>query len=154
MAPFKILVTEDDAGLRKILRLLLTDAGYEVAEAEGVRAAIVAFRASPPDLALLDHELGDGTSFDLLKAFAAIDARVPSLILTGTAEVDLAVALMKRGARDFLSKPVRPDALLAALEAALAERRPAAAGAAPFDPFVGPSRAIRDLAGEASRVAA
>ena len=148
------LIVDDDSELRRSLRLLLEDGGYKAVEADGVRSALAAFRAAAPDLALLDHALGDGTAFDLMKAFAGIDPRVPVVILTGTADVELAVTAMKRGARDFLPKPVKPLALLAALEAALADRRPTATGERRFDPFLGTSRAIRELAGEASRVAA
>ena len=153
MGALRILVADDDHELRRSLRVLLEDGGYEPVEADGVRSALAAFRAAPPDLALLDHALGDGTAFDLMKAFGEIDPRVPVVILTGTADVELAVAAMKRGARDFLPKPVKPEALLAALEAVLADRRPAASGEHSFDPFLGTSRAIRELAGEASRVA-
>jgi DNA-binding NtrC family response regulator len=154
MRPPRILIADDDHELRRGLRILLEDGGYEAVEADGVRSALVAFRGSPPDLALLDHGLGDGTAFDLMKAFGEIDPRVPVVILTGAADVELAVTAMKRGARDFLPKPVKPQALLAALEAALAERAPSASGERRFDPFVGSSRSIRELAGEASRVAA
>jgi len=154
MAPFRVLIVDDDHELRRGLKLLLEESGYGTVEADSVRSALAAFRGAPPDLALLDHALGDGTAFDLMKAFADTDPRVPVVILTGAADVELAVAAMKRGARDFLPKPVRPPALLAALEAALAERSPAAPGEHRFDPFVGSSRTIRELAGEASRVAA
>jgi two-component system, response regulator RegA len=119
MAARKVLIVEDDTEMRRGLRLLLADAGYQVVAAEGVQAALAAFPDTAPDLALLDHSLSDGTAFDLLKAFAAIDGRVPSVILTGTADAGLADALARCGARAFLTKPARPEHLLATLASLL-----------------------------------
>ncbi|HTT72477.1 MAG TPA: response regulator [Anaeromyxobacteraceae bacterium] len=115
-------MVEDDREMLRGLRLLLSESGYEVTATDGVRAALAALRASPPDLALLDHALKDGTAFDLLGAFAEIDAGVPSVVLTGTAEADLEQRLLAKGARAFLAKPVNPGALLAALAGALTAR--------------------------------
>jgi DNA-binding NtrC family response regulator len=154
MRPLSILIVEDDTDLRQGLRLLLEGAGYRVAQAGDVRGGIVAFKAAPPDLALLDQALPDGTGFDLLDAFARIDPRVPAVFLTGSGTVELAVAAMKRGVRDFLPKPVKPDALLAAVRGVLGEGGPDEERAPPTDPFAGTSALIRALAGEALRVAA
>jgi DNA-binding NtrC family response regulator len=150
----EILVVDDDALLRHGLELLLHGQGYAVVQADGVKSGIAAFKRAPPAVAIVDHQLLDGTGFDLLDAFSTHDRRVPVLVLTGSGNVEIAVEAMKRGARDFLQKPARPAALLGAVEGALAERRPAAGGEGPPDPFVGASRVIRELAGEASRVAA
>ncbi|MFO0585566.1 MAG: sigma-54 dependent transcriptional regulator [Anaeromyxobacter sp.] len=151
--PLEILVVDDDALVRAGLQGLLAGAGHAVVLADGVRSGIAAFKRSPPALAIVDQQLGDGTAFDLFDAFQTHDPRVPILVLTGSANVENAVEAMKRGARDFLTKPARPAQLLAAVDAALASRRPAG-GEGPPDPFAGSSRVVRELAGEASRVAA
>jgi len=115
------MIVEDDEEMRRGLRLLLMDAGYEVVATGSVLGAFEALPSSTPDLALLDHVLGDGTAFDLLRAFAARGVPFPSVILTGTADADLAMKLKRCGARGFLTKPAEPDAVLAALERALEE---------------------------------
>ncbi len=149
-----LLVVEDDPDARQLLRFILEGAGYRVVEADGVRAGVAAFRADPPDVALLDHALGDGTAFDLLDAFARIDPRVPVVFLTGSGTVEIAVRAMKRGVRDFLPKPARAEALLAAVAGALGVHGSTGERAPLPDPFAGTSPAIRALAGEAGRVAA
>jgi DNA-binding NtrC family response regulator len=154
MRPLSILLVDDDADLRQELRLLLEGAGYRVAQAGDVKGAIVAFKAAPPDLALLDQALPDGTGFDVLDAFARIDPRVPLVFLTASGTIELAVAAMKRGVRDFLPKPIQPEALLAAVRGVLGEGGPDDEHLPPLDPFAGTSPAIRALAGDAQRVAA
>jgi DNA-binding NtrC family response regulator len=154
MRPLSILLVDDDADLRRELRLLLEGAGYGVVQAGDVRGAIVAFKSSPPDLALLAQALPDGSGFDVLDAFARIDARVPLIFLTASGTIEQAVAAMKRGVRDFLPKPVQPEALLAAVRGVLGEGGPDDEHLPPLDPFAGTSAAIRALASEAHRVAA
>jgi DNA-binding NtrC family response regulator len=154
MRPLSILLVDDDADLRRELRLLLEGAGYGVVQAGDVRGAIVAFKASPPDLALLDQALPDGSGFDVLDAFARIDPRVPLIFLTASGTIEQAVAAMKRGVRDFLPKPVQPEALLAAVRGVLGEGGPDDEHLPPLDPFAGTSAAIRALGSEAHRVAA
>ncbi|HET9594088.1 MAG TPA: response regulator [Anaeromyxobacteraceae bacterium] len=119
----KILIIEDDPELRSALRDHLASAGHEVAEADGVQSGIAAFRENVPDVALLDHGLGDGDAFDLLRILPEVDRRVPLVVLTGLGNVDVAVRAMKEGAHDFLTKPVKLPELVQKLHQATAERR-------------------------------
>jgi DNA-binding NtrC family response regulator len=119
----KILVIEDDPELRGALREYLAASGHDVTEAEGVQSGIAAFRERTPDVVLLDHGLGDGDAFDLLRSLPEVDRRVPLVVLTGLGNVDVAVRAMKEGAHDFLTKPVKFPELVQKLEQAAAERR-------------------------------
>jgi two-component system response regulator RegA len=129
--PLKVLVVEDDPELRAAIRAELAASGHEVIEADGVRAGIEAFRATLPDVALLDHGLGDGDAFDLLRELPRVDARVPLVVLTGRGSIDLAVRAMKEGAHHFLAKPIQAPELIEALERAAAERRRALSAGQP-----------------------
>lgn len=119
----EILIVEDDVELRSALRDELAAAGHQVAEADGVRTGIAAFRAHVPDVVLLDHGLDDGDAFDLLRELPLVDRRVPLVVLTGLGSIEVAVRAMKEGAHDFLAKPVRLPELVRTLEQAGSERR-------------------------------
>ncbi|HSN90294.1 MAG TPA: sigma-54 dependent transcriptional regulator [Anaeromyxobacteraceae bacterium] len=151
MPRLKVLLVEDDALVRRSLRGLLESAGHEVAEAEGVRAALQALQGSAFDVTIVDHHLADGSSLDLLGALPAADIQVPIIVVTGHGTIDLAVSAMKRGAYHFVSKPPPPAELLRLVEAAAAERSPGRRTEG-VDPFAGSSEAIRSLAAQARRL--
>jgi len=77
------------------------------------------WRASRPDLAILDYVLPDGNAIDLIQKFKDSDATVPIIILTGHGTIDLAVNAVKSGADNFLTKPANPSALLVVIERSL-----------------------------------
>lgn len=139
----------------------LKASGFEVAEAEGVEDAILEFRKSSPDAAVLDLNLGDGDGLNLMRSLRAAEAALPVVILTAHGTIDLAVQAMKDGAEQFFTKPVDLKALLVVLERALENRRNRQASVLgrsrtarqAADPFTGESPAIRKLAEQAHRVA-
>ncbi len=158
----RILVADDDASGRFVLRDFFEGHGYEVEEAETCAGALESFRSSPPDVAILDYSLPDGTALDLLPRLRALDASTPLLILTGHGSIDLAVQAIKEGAEHFLTKPVELPAVLVVVERLLDNqrqrrrnlvRRTREARRA-VDPFLGTSAVIRELAEEAARVSA
>src|SRR6185436_16085394 len=102
----RILLVDDEPGVRFGIRGFLESHDYQVEEAETVAEAEDAFRASPPDAAILDYSLPDGNALDLLPRLKAIDAGIPLVILTAHGSVDLAVRAIKEGADHFLTKPV------------------------------------------------
>jgi DNA-binding NtrC family response regulator len=162
VAQHRILVVDDDPSIRFSLKRYLTSSGYDVEVAETCATALAAWRAAPPDVAILDYDLPDGNGVDLLGSLRAIDAAVPVVMLTGLGTIEIAVRAMKEGAEHFLTKPVDLAVVAATVRRALETRRlerkqAAAAGpavrAAP-DPFLGSSAAIRALAEQARRVAA
>jgi DNA-binding NtrC family response regulator len=157
----RILIVDDEPGIRFGVRDFLESEGLEVDEAESVATAEKAVRESRPDAVVLDHMLPDGTALDLLPRLKEIDPSLPVVVLTGHASIDLAVRAVKEGADQFLSKPVELPALLVLLKRLLEsqkERRRQIAGRTrqareAIDPFVGTSAVIRRLAEDARRVA-
>lgn len=158
----KILIVDDEPGIRFGVRDFLEAEGLEVAEAESAAGAERAVREQHPDAIVLDHMLPDGTALELLPRIREIDATLPVVVLTGHATIDLAVRAVKEGADQFLAKPVELPALLVMLRRLLEsqrEKRRQAAGRArqareAVDPFTGSSEPIRRLAEDARKLAA
>ena len=158
----KILIVDDEPGIRFGVRDFLESEGLEVDEAESVAGAEKAVRDGHPDAVVLDHMLPDGTALDLLPRIRELDSSLPVVVLTGHATIDLAVRAVKEGADQFLAKPVELPALLVLLQRLIEsqrEKRRQIAGRArqwreAVEPFTGTSAAIRDLAEQARRVVA
>jgi len=158
----KILIVDDEPGIRFGVRDFLEREGLDVEEADSCAAAEKAVREFHPDAMVLDHMLPDGTALELLPRIREIDSTLPVVVLTGHATIDLAVRAVKEGADQFLAKPVELPALLVMLRRLLEsqrEKRRQAAGRArqareAVDPFTGTSAAIRRLAEDARKVAA
>jgi DNA-binding NtrC family response regulator len=158
----KVLIVDDEPGIRFGVRDFLESEGFEVEEADSTAAAERIVRESHPDALVLDHMLPDGTALELLPRIREIDATLPVVVLTGHATIDLAVRAVKEGADQFLAKPVELPALVVMLRRLLEtqrEKRRQAAGRArqareALDPFLGTSAAIRRLAEDARRLSA
>ena len=154
MARMRVLIVDDEPGIRFGIRDFLEASGYEVGEAESCQTAPDVFRVFQPDAAILDHVLPDGNALDLLRRLKQIDPDVPLIVLTGHGSIELAVSAVKEGAEHFLTKPVELPALAVILDRALANQRNRKKQIAStsresrdaIDPFLGESRAIRALA--------
>lgn len=110
-----LLVVDDDAPFRQRLALAMERRGFEVTAADSVAAGITEARARRPAYAVIDLRLGDGSGIEVVSALheARADARV--VVLTGYGNIATAVAAVKMGAIDYLSKPADADAVEAAL---------------------------------------
>ena len=108
----KILVIDDDPGLRKSVTLILTDAGFEVVTATNGEEGIAAARQLRPDLVLCDVRMPrmDGLEFLAQHRQSGLESLV--LIMTAYGGIDLAVEAMRRGAYDYLPKPFGADELI------------------------------------------
>ena len=161
MARNKILVVDDEAGVRFGIRDFLETSGYDVAEAESCQAAVEIFQVARPDAAIIDYLLADGNALELLPRLKGIYPEIPLVILTAHGSIDLAVQAVKEGAEQFLTKPVELPVLLVMLQRLLQERRnrqkqvvgTSRQARRAVDPFLGTSMAIRQLAEDASKVA-
>jgi len=157
----KILLIDDEAGVRFALRTYLEPRGFDVAEAESCERARREVRAFPPDAIVLDFRLPDGIALDLIRDLKAAAPCAPIIVLTAHGSIDVAVAAIKEGAENFMTKPVELSALALLLERALANRGAkrrdvavrASHAARSRDPFIGTSGAVRDLREAAGRVA-
>jgi DNA-binding NarL/FixJ family response regulator len=133
----RILVIEDDTKLRQHFIELLRLDGYEVLEARNGREGVECARRDPPDLVLCDITMPEMNGHRVLETLRAEPrtANLPFVFLTGWSERDDIRTGMNLGADDYLTKPVVPDELLAAIRARLrraetAGTRPAARGPA------------------------
>jgi two-component system, response regulator RegA len=115
LADKTLLLLDDDASLRTRLGRALEQRGFEVELAETVADALRALKTRPPAFAVCDLRLGDGTGLDVVQAVrnARPDARI--IILTGYGNIATAVAAVKAGAIDYLSKPADADDVVNAL---------------------------------------
>jgi DNA-binding NtrC family response regulator len=156
----RVLVVDDEPGIRRAIGRYLESNGYVVDAAESCAAAEAFFAANPPDVALLDYKLPDGSGLRVLQRLAEACPGVPSIMLTAHGSIELAVEAIKEGAEHFLTKPVDLPALLLLVERLLesqrTRRRSLAGGrrlpSGPPDPFLGESAAIRALAAECEAI--
>ncbi len=110
-----LLIVDDDGAFRNRLQRAMERRGFEVTVAEGCKTAIAAAMESPPAFAVIDMRLGDGNGLDVVEVIhrRRSDARV--VMLTGYGNITTAVAAVKAGAIDYLSKPADADDIEKAL---------------------------------------
>jgi DNA-binding NtrC family response regulator len=118
----RLLVVDDEPSARTGLEKLLTSEGYRVWGASDGHAALERIDEVAPDVVITDLKMPGMDGLELLDRIRARDLRVPVLVVTAFGEVATAVAAMRRGAEDYLTKPIDIDALLVSVERAL-ERR-------------------------------
>ncbi|GAB57993.1 response regulator transcription factor [Rheinheimera nanhaiensis] len=115
-----VMVVEDEAPVRAALVRLLQSADYKVRDFASGRDFLCSDMPQAPACLLLDMQMPDITGMDILEQLTDKDARMPVIFITGHGSIPLSVQAMKLGAREFLTKPVNPDELLAAVNEALA----------------------------------
>ena len=117
----RILVIDDDAKLRQHYTELLKLEGYDVVEARNGREGVERARREPPDLVLCDITMPEMNGHRVLEILRAEPrtAHLPFVFLTGWSERDDIRTGMNLGADDYLTKPVVPDELIAAIRSRL-----------------------------------
>ncbi len=118
--PTNILVIDDDQDLCLLLARLLTKNGYTVTTANRGAAARDEMTSKHFELVLCDHRLPDTDAPKMLEHIRATSPGTQVIIITGYSEVRLAVELMRKGAFDYIGKPLYPDELLMRVQDALA----------------------------------
>jgi DNA-binding NtrC family response regulator len=113
-----ILIVDDEKGQREILTLILKKEGYDVADVPGVREALEQLGRREFDLIMTDLKMQGQSGLDLLEAVQAVDPQQCVIIMTAHGTVDSAVEAMKKGAFDYLEKPLERDNLILTLRRA------------------------------------
>ena len=110
----EILIVDDNADIRNILNDLIIDAGYKTRIAANYNQALSEIDKKIPDVAILDVKLdkGDNDGIDLLSYIKSKNKDVPVIIITGHANVEMAVSSLKNGAFEFVEKPFDQARLL------------------------------------------
>jgi DNA-binding NtrC family response regulator len=155
-----VLIVEDEAALRRGLAESLVDRGFEVAEAQGVADGLAALDQFAYDALVVDLGLPDGSGMKVLESALGRYPLIAAVVITGSGHVADAVAAIKRGAIDFLTKPFRAADLARVLadefvrrreqRAAVADDRPAPDG---LDGIVGGGPAMARVFETLRRVA-
>ena len=120
----RVLVVDDEADILELLELALVRMGLEVVRASGVQQAKQQLEAQSFDLCLTDMRMPDGEGLEVVRHIAERDLDVPVAVITAHGNLENAVAVLKAGAFDYLSKPVALDQLRTLVSSAL--RLPAA----------------------------
>ncbi|MVN79156.1 response regulator [Hymenobacter sp. HMF4947] len=124
-----VLVVDDDLAVRVSLQLLLKQAGYATRAVAGPAEALAVVREAVPQLVLLDMNFSAATTgadgLALLAQLKALAPQVPVVLLTGWGSIALAVAGMKAGAAEFVTKPWQNEALLQTIATILQLQTPA-----------------------------
>ncbi len=116
----KILVVDDEIGIRELLSEILADEGHEVVLAENAGAARRAREAQRPDLVLLDIWMPDTDGISLLKEWSATgQLTMPVVMMSGHGTIETAVEATRIGAMDYLEKPIALQRLIATVKRAL-----------------------------------
>ena len=110
-----ILVVDDSATIRNLVRFILTNDGFEVLEAEDGQAALQVLRKQRPDLIMTDREMPKMDGLELIKKLrsSASTADIPIIMLTSRREEDSEVEGLSAGADDYIGKPIEPAKLAA-----------------------------------------
>lgn len=121
MKPKVILIVEDEAAIRDMLRFVLAPAGFTVAEADTVKQAELRIAELPPDLILLDWMLPGMSGIDFTKQLKrdAQTKHIPIIMLTARAEEESKIKGLEVGADDYVTKPFSPRELIARINTVL-----------------------------------
>ncbi len=147
-----ILVIDDEEIMREILETLLTREGYEVRLAPAAAAGLELARTMPFDAAIVDMMMPGMDGISALDEIKKIDDDLPVLMITAYASVENAIAAMKRGAFDYITKPFKNDEVLVVLRNALAQRRLVAENRALRQNLQARSNRFGEIIGRSSRM--
>jgi two-component system, NtrC family, response regulator PilR len=117
-----ILVVDDERSMRDFLRIALTRAGHAVTVAESPAAAAVEYGARDFDLVITDLKMSGGSGLDVLDGVKRARPDTQVIVVTAYATTETAIAAMKRGAYDYLTKPFKVDEIGVVIERALEKR--------------------------------
>jgi DNA-binding NtrC family response regulator len=120
--PKRVLVVDDDEGIRELLTDYLNNFGYEVVCAVNGQEAVQKYKAGHFDIVLSDLVMSPMDGLGLLGEIRKMDPDAIFIMITGYPSIDSAMEAMKRGARDYISKPFNIDEIGLKIDRVLLER--------------------------------
>ena len=147
-----ILVVDDEEIMREILEALLTREGYDIRLAASAAEGLEVARSVPFDAAIVDMMMPGMDGISTLDELKKLDDDLPVLMITAFASVENAIAAMKRGAYDYITKPFKNDEVLVVLRNALAQRRLVAENRALRQNLQARSNRFGEIIGRSSRM--
>jgi two-component system response regulator PilR (NtrC family) len=150
----RILLVEDEPGLREVLTLALEAAGFRCEAVAGIEEGERALRETTFDGVLSDLKLKDGSGIELLSWMKEEGLETPVVIMTAYATTETTVQALNQGAVDFITKPFKHEDLIGTLKGLLAAAEPAAPPPQDLGELVGVGpvmRKINALIGKVSR---
>jgi len=122
----RVMVVDDEENIRKIVRMTLTKAGYDVVEAEDGEAAVKVIKSEDNplmvDVIICDIRMPKVNGVEAIQYFRSQFPSIPVIVLTGYPDTDLAVSLLKQGVVDYVTKPVEGEKLTAVVANAMKQR--------------------------------
>ncbi len=147
----RVLIVDDEQGIREVLSDILEDEGYQTFTAEDGFVAMDVLKTEPVDVVLLDVWMPNRGGIDVLSDIKETYPETEVIIITGHATIDLAVKAVKLGAFDFLEKPLSMDRVTTIvrnadrLEQLRRENQSLKESLHPFDAIVGSSTPMKDV---------
>lgn len=123
MEQLKILVIDDEPGMREGCRRILESENYQVIIAENGSQGLEVAKTDRVDMALIDLKMPGIDGLEVLKEIRQIDSEIIPIIVSGHGTIESAVEAMKAGAFDFISKPFAPEQLLTVIEKGLSQKK-------------------------------
>jgi two-component system, NtrC family, response regulator HydG len=121
----RLLVVDDELSVRDSLDKWFREEGYEVGTAENANDALTLLAEHRWDAALVDIKMHGTDGIELQRRMHEIDPELVVIMMTGYASVETAVAALKNGAYDYVTKPLDPDEIAHLIKNALAHKRTA-----------------------------
>ncbi|WP_339607389.1 sigma-54 dependent transcriptional regulator [uncultured Roseivirga sp.] len=118
----KILIIDDDQDICLLLQKYLSKKGYEAFVVNSGKEAEDWLKTNQVDLVLCDFKLPDYSGLEILQKIKIIDSNIQVIIITGYSDVRVAVEALKRGAFEYVTKPLYPDEILLTIQSALNQK--------------------------------
>lgn len=118
----RLLIVDDELSVRDSLNKWFREEGYEVGTAENASEALLRLADHPWDIALLDIKMRGTDGIELQRRIHELDPTLIVIMMTGYATVETAVAALKNGAYDYVTKPLDPDEIANLMQNALSHR--------------------------------
>lgn len=138
----ELLIIEDDTSLAQMIGMHFEDQGYRVSLAGNCAAGLEHCRNAAFDLVLLDQRLPDGSGIDLLDRILEHHPRQAVVMMTGEHDLELAIDAIKKGAAEFVHKPIRTDALQSVVDKVLSTRKQSESSRGSTSSSSGPPREL------------